>query len=732
MKKKSVIVLVSVAILFLFVLCQVVSATPWTPVEWKENGRMQDWIRDRNHDYVDDLIDGERGPVTIIVDLNQCVGNIEESEIVRFLETVGNIEYIGKFLSFIIVSEVDVADVPRIASRPEVAMVELAVRGSWTGVNFQAAKIQTSMEYSGQNLQDMFGWSSVVNGDGVIIAFADTGVSHEAEAEYAISVAGGYDGFTGTVGNPEPTVTAEGYYHADDMSSWVFSPGAISPGARLFDIKIGTMDDDVDPAAEARAFEAIYGQNDVWNINILTLMYSLEITDGKEARSQLLNLLVSKGIVIVAGSGDNTAGSSVTYPGVASQVIAVSAADVKGTIDRDNDEPAFVVGPVTGGAAGRLESLKPELIIPTGEEDTPVSNSIATAQAAGLTALILQSNLGFMNPENRAVGSVKDLLLRTAEEKGIPDTGIIYPQVSPSWNRSWGFGEVDAFETFNYRMPGQAELTDLTFLGFDGSSPPYDPYYYSYAIETQSERNGINIQSDVPDRIFARVYNNGTHTARSIRVNFGFYPFTAGIPTFYDIGSQIIPELESGDNTVVSMDWVPPDMPDGEDHGCLFLSIDYGFDNRFSEGSNFAQKNVRVSNTGSPALFTFRVENTLPSRARIHLDVTPKDTGWGVSLSDNDFEMDPEDCARSITVKTSPPGGINPGTETLFFITAYATAQGTDKPVDIGGVALKARVVPVTPTGSPFILLIPIALVISVLWYRSRHKSRPGRRGKGV
>ncbi|KUG14884.1 hypothetical protein ASZ90_015461 [hydrocarbon metagenome] len=726
MEKKPVIAGAIAFLLFSLILCQAASATPWTPVEWKESGKLQDWIRDRNHDYVDDLIDRETGQITIIVDLNQCVINGEKSDIIRYLESVGTIRYVGEYLSFIIVGDVDVGSVPAIAARPDVAMVELATPGIWTQANAQAAKIEAGF-YTPQTLQDRYQWRGLLNGTGVIIAFADTGVSTATETMYGISVAGGYDGFTSAAGNPQPTVTDDAQYHADWMTSWVFPAWGISPGARLFDIKIGSMQDGVDATAEMRAFEAIYANNNAWNINILTLMYSATApTDGKDARSQLLNLLSSKGIVVVAGTGDNAAGTDVTYPGVASQVIGIAAADIRSTVDRSDDTAPFIVGPVVGGAAGRLESLKPELLIPTGESGTPASNSIATAQAAGLSALVLQFNPDLRDPGNKAAGSVKDLLLRSAEAKGTADTTLSYPQSSPSWDTQWGYGEVDAFNAIQH-LSGteQAGRADLTFVGFDGSSHPSSPWYYSHAVETQSERNGVNIQAGAGDRIFARIQNNGPQAVSSVRVNFGFYPFTAGIPKFYDIGSQIIPDLGPGNTTDVSIDWIPPDMPEGEDHGCLLVTIDYGYDTRYAGGSNFAQKNVRVASTGSPAVFTFRVENPLTSRARIHLDATTDATAWKVTLSENNFDMDPRDCARSITATVVPPGGLNPGTEALFFITAYATERGTDRPVDIGGVALKARVGgAVIPDVTIIVIIVVIVAIIFGVWYWLSRKRR--------
>ncbi|HWO99601.1 MAG TPA: hypothetical protein VNL74_03115 [Methylococcus sp.] len=233
-------------------------------------------------------------------------------------------------------------------------------------------------------------------------------------------------------------------------------------------------------------------------------------------------------------------------------------------------------------------------------------------------------------------------------------------------------------------------MADLTFLGFDGSAHPSDPWYYSHAVETESERNGRNIRSGVADHIYARIHNNGPGNAQRVRISFGFYPFTASIPTFYDLGSQIV-DIASDETREVSIAWTPPDLPPGEIHGCILVTIDYGYDTHFANRSNAAQKNVNVHDTSSPANFSFRVENTLPAKATIRLRVENQLPDWDIKLSENRFVSDVHDCARLIHAVVTPTASPPKLREAVFFVTAQAAPFGTEDFVDIGGVALKAR-----------------------------------------
>ncbi len=230
-----------------------------------------------------------------------------------------------------------------------------------------------------------------------------------------------------------------------------------------------------------------------------------------------------------------------------------------------------------------------------------------------------------------------------------------------------------------------------TFKGYDDSAHPSTPWYFSRAIRiTRQGKEVDNIVDKQLHTIAARVINKSSQAASNVRVNFAFYQFTAGIPEFYDIGSDFIPTIQGQGVTEAKIDWTPPKLA-GDDHGCILVTIDYGYDSNFTKMSNFAQRNLQVKTTSSPAIFSFRVENPLPHDAKIELKVTKEKPDWDINLSETNFTL-ANHCAKTIQATVEPPLDAAPGTEEgFFYVTAYATEVGQEQPVDIGGVALKAR-----------------------------------------
>src|SRR6056297_865102 len=209
--------------------------------------------------------------------------------------------------------------------------------------------------------------------------------------------------------------------------------------------------------------------------------------------------------------------------------------------------------------------------------------------------------------------------------------------------------------------------------------------------------------------------SNGPGDVQRAKISFGFYPFTAGIPTFYDLGSEVI-DIADGATQEVSIAWTPPALPAGEEHGCILVTIDYGYDRSFRNRSNAAQKNVQVQDTSSPATFDFRVENTLPARATVRLRVENQLPDWDIRLSDTQFVAEVQDCTRVVHAVVTPTASPPRQREALFFVTAEAAPFGTEEFVDIGGVALKARYRGTSAVGGSTTWIVPlIAILVAAL-----------------
>ncbi|MCL5998485.1 MAG: S8 family serine peptidase [Chloroflexi bacterium] len=663
-------------------------ATVWTPAEWQQDGKLRGWVRDQNDNFVDDAIDAEPPDkeVTAIVDFNSC---INETQDVSFLNQYGYLVYVDRYVSFAIVTGLKAGKAPKLASQPGVAMVELAAGGQWLDTERQAMKVEASNAYPNASLAAAYGWHTTLNGSGVHIAILDTGVN-DSLAELEGRYRWGYDATQSPgqfVNPPYTSMSGLQYGHGTEMALIVLGNGesGIAPAAGLVDVKVGDASG-WKSTALSDALDVMLDKRDAWRIGVVNQsMGGKQPSDGRDAISQLVNRLAAAGIVVVAGAGNgpDQGDPKISYPGAASWAITVAAADPKDTAERADD----VIANSTSGPrdddkdADPLDELKPEVAA-----SSCCATSSAAARVSGLSALILQKAPD-INP-----GSLRDLLIRTAEDRAGADTNVVYPKDKPSWDNAWGYGLVDAFEVMNNLKKGP----DLTFVGFDGSPHPSSPWYYSHAIQTHSERNMKNIVGGVPDKVFAQVLNQGTQNALNVRVTFGFYAFSASIPKFHEIGAVLVPTVPAGKSLEVGLDWVPPILPTGQEHGCIVVTIDYGLDGDFANMSNFAQKNVQVKASSSPATFMFNLENPLPTTARLDLEVTADPSTkadlstWYIELTD--VTMVPLGrCGRKIQATVLPPEGTPSGTEALFYVTAIASGEGFEKK-EVGGVALKVVV----------------------------------------
>jgi hypothetical protein len=473
--------------------------------------------------------------------------------------------------------------------------------------------------------------------------------------------------------------------------------GGIAPDAGLVDIRVANPGGF--PGGVERALELVYEMRDAWNIGVVNLSLAQGVggafvaDDGTSASAALVNLLQGHGIVVAAGAGPNggeepcvadpSSCEIVTAPGSASRAITVIAADPNGTDGRGNDTiEVAATGPRASDSDGdALDELKPEVATPS-----CCGNSPATARTSGISALILQA-VPDINP-----GSVKDLLIRTAEVKvtaAEADTTERYPQDDPTWDTRWGFGETDAYRAFADRQDASL-VSDVTFRDLYVTDHP-TPWYDSLAISTDRLDRGLSIESGELDTIRVRVWNRGQNPAHRVKLRFGFYPFTAGIPAFQDIGTMVV-DLENGEDQTFEYPWTPPSLPWGEEHGCLLVSIDYGYDTDYTNRSNVAQKNIRVLRAGSPADAEFRVENTLPVPAAIQLVALEDHADWTLTLSETEFVMQPQECARVIRATVDPSPGVAAGTEVTYHITAVARPKDAQvAPTEIGGVTLRVR-----------------------------------------
>jgi hypothetical protein len=760
-------------------------ATPWTPIHWQNQGRWRNWVRDRNNNFVDDEIEKKKpqSMVNIIVDLNRCPGDPVSGNLVNYLRSKSDSKqvYVGKYLSFVAVKAVKVKDCYDIAQRPEVAMVELDLPMKWCDTDRQTMKVEDSDPAKGgyaDNLSKLpapWTWPTApngkgLNGEGVSIAILDSAIDTTID-ELKGACQHGYDTFHDTPGDdviPKLDVVKDskgnnlftvGQQHGTWMARFALGRPAstgdfgIAPKAGLVSVKVlkavlGTSGgkEYVQPFGGnhelMEGLEWVIEHAQALNIRVVNISSNVTFTappgeppfknDGLDSLSQAVNRVVAAGIVVVTTAGNLSQGDTVIKPpGTASWAITVAAADHNGQVDRTKAVPGdSVSGPLSVEVPQPLDNMKPEITAPS-----QFGTSRAAARISGLLALLLQ-----MDP-NLNPGSLKDLLIRTAEPRGTPTTNpklTKQPYPDPkkvTWNEQWGFGYVDAFKAANALY--QPRTADLTFKPFDNDPDPFPNPIQIQRQDPANPQNWINTEVVKPEaqhKINVRIWNKKGNPVDNVRVNFAFYWFTAGntikdnwnSPQWYSIASYCIPSSLAAGATPqdVSVPWtapkIPPELGIDPAHGCVHVSIDYGFDMDYS--NNFAQHNVQVSNvlpgSAPTARFAFRLENPLPGEADITLNVDNRHPDWKVDLKQTTFKMKPHTCAQIVKATVTPPPGVKPGTEAWFFITPVATPiPPGDRPtpvkpkrVELSGVILKAVVPapgPVKPGGPDDLLPRP-------------------------
>ena len=747
-QRQYTIVIVLCFTLFLSATAPGAWATPWTPLQWQESGKLRRWTGDRDRNFIDDRIDALVGSrpaaekIDVTVDFNRCVTGTGSNKVLGFLRSKGDLVYVGAVLTFAVVRNVELKEIASIAARPEVAMVEryMAPRPN-LDFAIRAVKIvggaigSSPFSYSPETIADAF---PGLNGGGINIAVIDTGIDQTHQTFSGAYIAGfdctapGHPGEC-VAGDPDDE-TGHGT-HVAGIALGRGDPAGnhrgTANGAKLIDLKIyrGPNDSSPSGALEAAMEWVILNRNRDWGpgqppgIQVVNMSLSgCDHSDGLSLLDQLVNAMVANGIVVATSAGNRNpdscgdpstgivnrigsvaaAGMAVTTANsvVGSITIDSSSFSFAPTVDRSDDEIFFesLRGPRADGAH-KPDLSAPGTAVTSARHNTindyvmKVGTSMASPVVAGVAALILQEKPE-INP-----ASLKDLLNRTAHRPAdaLPDVQ------NPAWDANWGHGLMDAHQAI-VQLKGQGdERRDLTFEGFGGEPHPPDPVWMSPAIQFNSGADRDVLLLGRPNNINVRVLNRGT-VAGNVEMVVGMYYFLASDPDrpqFYEIAT--LRENFPNGLTDINYAWTPSALIDifaGPDpHVCIRVSLNYGLDSDYSNHSNVAQRNLQRVATSSPAVCSFRVENPLPQDAAIRLEVKPGDKnppGWVAKLDRKDVALTPTDCAETVSLTMTPPAGADPGNAALFHV--YATAfTKTDQRIPIGGLSCEAYVPSLKP-----------------------------------
>ena len=233
-----------------------------------------------------------------------------------------------------------------------------------------------------------------------------------------------------------------------------------------------------------------------YGIDVLSLSWGITShegggSDGEDMHSRILNEAMEAGIVVsVAAGNDGDDNDGLSGMGSSNLAITVGATDDANTVDRSDDTIASYssIGPRRdNGDNNPLNELKPEVTAPgtnivqaegcvtqgacinllggsaedNGYTGRGSGTSYATPSVSGILALMIEANPDLSPAE------MKEILKLTSERRGMPDV----PEVDPFWNRSFGWGMVDAlaavelsFFMKDNNLTGQVDVTSQVHI----------------------------------------------------------------------------------------------------------------------------------------------------------------------------------------------------------------------------------------------------------------------------
>jgi len=718
------------AVVCLLVCCALpVLGAPFTPLEWQGEiqragdrdvitGKLVTWNRDVDHNFIDDLLDS-RAPsdkVPIIVDFNQCVTCCEkgtEHEVITYLRSVGTLDFVSDHVTFAVVLDVPVSELPVIANRKEVAMVEyLAPAGGTLSNSNKAIRVGASMQNSPNTVEDAF---PTINGAGVTVAVLDSGVDNAGSGpgtKNNMFPAGTFVGGANCLANP-CTITDpdddEG--HGSHVAGIVLGrpiPCAggtcrgMAPAAGLVDIKVTNSESSCTASSCLRGIELAIDKREEWGIDVINMSIGdCTASNGQNAYAQLLNRAAASGMVVVV-SGGNTGNCGL--PDKSQLIGSLASASLAITVAATDDRDTVVVGDdlladyslrgprLSDNDNDPSDERKPEISAPGTGIVSACNNSttgtvskdgtsMAAPHVAGVAALLAQRFPG-INP-----GSLKELLIATTMPSNKPGP-------HPGYSNAWGFGLVNAFAAVNHSRD-----TDVG----RPSEPPYFPCGADWCSPYISTATPPRM--NVPNTIRAQIHNFTILNLTDVRVCFGVYSLSNNSHRFYELGC-VLANLPGAATTVVPFDWTPSPalfvptsllsiypLPDAI-HACIKVSVDYPFDTNYA--NNELQRNVTVVSTpagdGNFADVPFRLENNLTEEKQIALPVETK-SDWqthvlfdGKAVEPPVFTMEPKSCPKDLVIRIEPPRGAKKGDAATFILRAVENGH------DVGGAVVDVEV----------------------------------------
>ena len=203
-------------------------------------------------------------------------------------------------------------------------------------------------------------WSHGVDGSGIGVAVIDSGVAPVPGLDGAGKLINGAD--LSFDSQSDSSRYLDAYGHGTHMASIIAGNDGtrrgfrgVAPGAHIINVKVGATDGSVDVSQVIAAIDwTVQHRNDPGlNIRVISLSYG---TDSLQAyQIDPLTTAVESAwrngiVVVVSGGNGGTSHPSLTDPATDPYVLAVGAADIRGTVRTS----ATTVSPTSRAAATRL------------------------------------------------------------------------------------------------------------------------------------------------------------------------------------------------------------------------------------------------------------------------------------------------------------------------------------------------------------------------------------------
>ncbi len=260
-------------------------------------------------------------------------------------------------------------------------------------------------------------WSHGVDGSGIGVAVIDSGVAPVPGLDGPGKLINGAD--LSFDSQSDATRYLDAYGHGTHMASIIAGNDGtkrgfrgVAPGAHIVNVKVGATDGSVDVSQVIAAIDwTVQHRNDPGlNIRVISLSYGTDSLQGYQI-DPLTTAVESawrNGIVVVVSGGNGgTVHPSLTDPATDPYVLAVGAADIRGTANKRDDRVADfssrgnaartvdVVAPGVSIAGLRdpgsmIDDLHPDAVV-DGRFFRGSGTSQATAITAGAVALLLDA-----------------------------------------------------------------------------------------------------------------------------------------------------------------------------------------------------------------------------------------------------------------------------------------------------------------------------------------------------